>query len=93
MKDNKQYYIISKMFSGSYLEDGNIGHEIVNFFLDDAGDNYIYITKSGIINAECDDKVKAVVLTRYRSEGCLEVLGVSEVEEQLVKKSEGKHPL
>ena len=34
------------MFTGDYLND-NIGHEIINLFKDDNGENYIYLCKDG----------------------------------------------
>ena len=41
--------ILNHMFTGDYLYD-NIGHEVVNLFKDDAGDNYIYLCKNGNYN-------------------------------------------
>ena len=34
--------ILTRMYVGSYLQN-HIGHEIINLFRDDNGDNYIYI--------------------------------------------------
>lgn len=43
--------LINQLFSGEYLKEGfNIGHEIINLFCDDNGNNYIFVTPSGIVN-------------------------------------------
>ena len=34
--------ILTRMYVGSYLQN-HIGHEIINLFRDDNGNNYIYI--------------------------------------------------
>lgn len=89
MNDEK-YFIINKMYAGGYLDESdarNIGHEAINLFSDDNGDNYIYVNKSGIIPAEYDDKVEAVVLTRQYGKGCQEVLGIATIDRQLLKES------
>ncbi len=43
--------LINQLFAGAYLSEGsNIGHEVINFFKDDEGDNYLYITPSGTVD-------------------------------------------
>ena len=42
--------LINKLFAGSYLEEGeNIGHEAINLFKDDCGNNNLFVTKSGYV--------------------------------------------
>jgi hypothetical protein len=57
--------LINTLFAGSYLsEQKNIGHEFINLFRDDNGDNYLYITPGGTV----DDKkysVKSVLFARH----------------------------
>lgn len=65
--------IVERMYAGGYLGD-NIGHEIINTFKTDAGDNYIYISPWGIINPKYQN-VKAVLLVRLINEHCYEVIG------------------
>ena len=36
--------IMNKIFTGEYLED-NLGHELVNFIVDDTNKRYIYVGK------------------------------------------------
>ena len=89
----ERYFIINKMYAGSYLAENdfqNIGHEVVNLFSDDNGDNYIYINPTGTIPSKYDDKIEYVILTKQYSKGCQEVLGIAKVGEQLIKKSENK---
>lgn len=48
--------LINQLFAGRYLDEGeNIGHEVINLFKDDKGDNYLYITPSGrVVNHNVD---------------------------------------
>ena len=40
--------LINQLFAGGYLEEGeNIGHEVINLFKDDDGNNNLFITPSG----------------------------------------------
>ena len=41
--------ILTKMYVGEYHEE-NIGHEVINLFKSDNGNNYIYVNKDGRIN-------------------------------------------
>lgn len=79
-----KYYLINKMFSGDYLKKGNIGHEIINFYLDDEGRNYIYVTNNGAVKKS--EKIECIFLARYRVKGCLEILGVAKELEPLDEK-------
>ena len=63
-KEEKNVILINKMYTGSYLDDNdgnNIGHEIINFFKADDGNNYIYITPYG--KANNGDNIKYILLT------------------------------
>jgi len=85
---NERFFIVNKMYAGSYLDENdsqNIGHEVINLFSDDNGDNYIYINKSGIIPAKYNDKIKYVILTKQYDKGCQEVLGIAKVGEQMIR--------
>lgn len=43
--------LINKLFSGNYLNEGmNIGHEIINMFKDDEGNNNLFVTPSGSVD-------------------------------------------
>ncbi len=85
---DERFFIINKMYAGSYLDENdsqNIGHEVINLFSDDNGDNYIYVNKSGVIPAKYDNKVGFVILTKQYDKGCQEVLGIAKVGEQMIK--------
>ena len=78
--------IFTRMYVGSYLQN-HIGHEIINLFRDDNGDNYIYINQSGDINPKYNNRVRAVLLVRYVENGVMEVVAKAENLEQVLFKS------
>ena len=65
--------IVERMYAGEYLED-NIGHEIINTFKTDHGENYIYISPWGVINSKYKN-TKYILLVRLVNQHCFEVLG------------------
>lgn len=74
--------ILNRMYVGRYLEE-NIGHEVINLFKTDSGDNYIYINHDGKINPEYDNDVQAVLLVKYVEKGVMEVIAKAEELEQV----------
>lgn len=64
------------MYSGEYLGD-NIGHEIINLFKADDGNNYIYLCKDGKYNGEFP---KYVIQVRRYGTRTLEVVNIAEVD-------------
>lgn len=50
----KKAIILNHMFTGDYLND-NIGHEIINLFADDNGNNYIYLCRDGKFSGKYDN--------------------------------------
>lgn len=74
--------ILNRMYVGRYLEE-NIGHEVINLFKSDNGNNYIYINHDGKINSEYDNDVKAVLLVKYVEKGVMEVIAKAEELEQI----------
>lgn len=69
--------ILTRMYVGSYLQ-SNIGHEVINLFRDDKGDNYIYVNEDGRINPKYDNAVRAVILVKYAEPGVMEVIAKAE---------------
>lgn len=66
--------LISVLFSGTYLDEGNnIGHEIINFFPDDNGNRYLYIPSKGTIAKSHDLKSVAIILAHKDGEQKVEV--------------------
>lgn len=78
--------ILSRMYVGSYLED-NIGHEVINLFRADNGENYVYVNEDGKINPQYNDSVRAVILVKYVEKGVMEVVAKAEELEQVLYKS------
>lgn len=71
--------LINTLFAGSYLsEQKNIGHEFINLFRDDNGDNYLYITPGGTV----DDKkysVKSILFAKHvEGKTTIEILAKAE---------------
>ena len=54
--------LINQLFAGRYLEEGeNIGHEIINLFRDDDGNNNLYVTPSGTVKGH---ELESVIFVR-----------------------------
>lgn len=85
-KADSNVIILSRMYVGSYLED-NIGHEVINLFKADNGENYVYVNEDGKINPQYNDSVCAVVLVKYVEKGVMEVVAKAEELEQVLYKT------
>lgn len=70
------------MYSGEYLGD-NIGHEIINLFKADDGNNYIYLCKDGKYTRK--DLPKYVIQVRHHCTRTLEVISIAEIESKITK--------
>ena len=71
--------ILNHMFTGDYLND-NIGHEIINLFVDDSGKNYIYLCSDGRYNRKDIDLPNSYVLQVSRpahTTGTLQIISVA----------------
>ena len=79
MNVNNGAIILNKMYVGSYLQN-NIGHEVINLFKADNGNNYIYVNKDGKTSQENN---KAVLLVRNVEEGVVEVIAKADVLENV----------
>ncbi len=67
--------ILNKMYAGTYLKDGNLGHEVINLFKCDTGENYIYLLYDGRIKDVYAGRVSCVLLVRQYKNNLLEILG------------------
>ena len=101
-KEEKNVILINKMYTGSYLDDNdgnNIGHEIINFFKADDGNNYIYITPYGgpkNLKTDKKDRIKYVLFTSPTVKGRYTILAKAEVKKCLFveeKKNQYNHIL
>lgn len=70
---SKDTILLNKMYSGEFTEN-NIGHEIINFFKTDKGDNYIYILPYGGVSKEHNDKIAHILLTSPMRDGKFKIL-------------------
>lgn len=69
--------VLNRLFAGSFLDD-HIGHEIVNLYKDDNGENYLYIQPYGTYHREHAGKFGYVLLVRGISgKQTVEVLGLA----------------
>lgn len=76
--------LINHMYSGNYLETGNLGHEVINLFKSDNGNHYIYSMSAGDYDTKShDNSIKKVILVRNVDQYKAEVLGICDVEEEI----------
>lgn len=72
------------MYSGDYLERGNIGHEVINLFKCDNGNHYIYAMSAGDYDTKRHfNTIKKVILVRNVDEYKVEVLGIADIAEEV----------
>ena len=79
--------VLNRMFSGSYLED-NIGHEIINLYQSDNGENYIYLSPDGNFDAKYKDRIAHVILTQDNGTNQDKVVGLAEIECDVYRKGD-----
>lgn len=65
------------MFTGDYLND-NIGHEIINLFKDDKGENYIYLCKDGKYDIKNEEPDYVIQVRRpHNTTHTLEIINIA----------------
>ncbi len=68
--------LINQLFAGKYLNEGeNIGHEVINLFRDDDGNNNLYITPSGSVKGH--DLQYILFVRNVTTRKTVEVIGVA----------------
>lgn len=69
--------LINQLFAGSFLEEGeNIGHEIINLFRDDNGNNNLFVTHDGHVKGH---NIEYIIFVRHvSSKKTVEVIGLAE---------------
>lgn len=75
--------ILNKMYSGSYLNN-NIGHEIINNYRADDGEQYIYINPKDATQ-ELPNEENYVIQVRCVNSKCFEVLSCAKIEDDLYR--------
>lgn len=79
--------LINRMYSGDYLAaENNIGHEVINLFKDDKGNNYIYVLSDGSVAKKHNDKIQSVLLVRWVGNRTMEILAKAENLEQILRR-------
>lgn len=73
-QNEKKEILLNIMYTGTYLEGTNIGHEIINFFKDDNGNNYIYVLHDGSMSKIHNDKIDTILLVRRCTSNTMEIL-------------------
>ena len=74
--NNSKEILLNIMYTGTYLENenANIGHEIINLFKADNGNNYIYVLPYGSMSKKHNDKIKTILLVRRCNSKIIEIL-------------------
>ena len=87
MSKEEKEILLNIMYNGDYLqsENQNIGHEIINLFQDDNGNNYIYVLPYGNMAEKHNDKIETILLVKRHNACLLEILAKAENLEQIIK--------
>lgn len=76
--------LVNHMYSGNYLETGNLGHEVINLFKCDNGQHYIYAMSAGDYDTKRHYKnIKKVILVRNVDQYKAEILSIGDVVEDI----------
>lgn len=75
--------ILNKMYSGDYLKE-NIGHEFINEYTTDDGEQYIYVNPwQNVRNLDKGDNY--IIQVRYAGKNCYEVISYAKIEKYNAK--------
>ena len=75
--------ILNKMYSGDYLEE-NIGHEFINEYITDDGEQYIYVNPWHDVR-DLDKGDNYIIQVRYAGKNCFEVISYAKIEKNKAK--------
>ena len=66
--------LLNKMYTGSFTTTAyDIGHEIINFFKTDIGENYVYILPYGGMGKEHNNNIKHILYTSAQKDNKFEI--------------------
>ena len=85
--------VINRMYAGDYLS-SNLGHEVINMFASDTGEQYLYLNPYGNIPEGQTGRIKYMLLTQLLKAGVMEVLGYASISDDVYlanKKEEEKN--
>lgn len=68
--------VLNRMYVGTYLF-SNLGHEVINFYTADNGKHYLYLNSAGDFAKEHKGKIGYMIMTKYVSSNCLQILGIA----------------
>lgn len=90
-KEEKEI-LLNIMYNGGYLqsENQNIGHEVINLFQSDNGNNYIYVLPYGNMAAKHNGKIETILLVKRHNASILEILAKAEGLEQIINISKDR---
>ena len=76
MKNNSEdgAIVLNRMYVGDYLAT-NLGHEVINMYKADDDNHYLYLNAYGSFAEKWQNKVNYMLLTKYHSKDCAEVIG------------------
>ena len=77
--------VLNRMFSGSYLDE-NLGHEIINLFLCDNGNHYVYLNDDGTFDKSYCGGIKTVVFVEDRGKNTVKIIGKADVVDDVFAK-------
>lgn len=68
--------VLNRMYVGTYLF-SNLGHEVINLYTADNGKHYLYLNSTGDFAKGHKGKIGYMILTKYVSSNCLQILGIA----------------
>ena len=78
--------LLNKMYTGSFTTTAyDIGHEIINFFKTDKGENYVYVLPYGGMGVEHNDQISHILFTGAQKDGKFEILAKVVGHEQIFR--------
>lgn len=92
MDNQKNVIVTNRMYAGDYIiRDNNIGHEIINLFKTDKGENYIYLQAKGTYSKKwLKYSFDTILLVRRVGKDVFEVLGKAKIKENLISNALSK---
>ena len=78
--------LLNKMYTGSFTTTAyDIGHEIINFFKTDDGENYVYEVPYGGMDKKHNDQISHILFTGAQKDGKFEILAKVVGHEQIFR--------
>lgn len=90
MKKIEKEILLNIMYTGTYLTDGNIGHEVINLFKADNGHNYIYVLPYGTMDKKHNGKIETILLVKRCNSKVIEILAKAEGLKQIETNSKAQ---